>query len=88
MAHALSAVESLSLWENQPGLPPIDAGIAETHGRVGKYLVLWDLGHGEFGKVRACMAKQHSRSGKPPPSAEGNELALKTIKKSDVSHYR
>jgi hypothetical protein len=88
MTQALSPAESLSLWQNQPGLPPIDGEVQETHGRVGKYLVLWDIGSGEFGKVRACMGKEHSRGGKPPPGTEGNELALKSINKNNVSQPR
>ena len=62
-------------------LPKLDLELPETRGRVGKYKVLWDLGAGEFGKVRACI--RDTPAGEDPPAE--SEYALKSINKSDVS---
>ena len=46
----------------------------ETPSKVGEYTVLWRLGAGEFGEVKACQS-----------SAEGGKsLALKTITKRNI----
>ena len=70
----ISRAECLSLWENQAALPELDPNLRETHGRVGKYLVLWDLGQGEFGKVRACVVDKNADA-----KAKDGEYALKSI---------
>ena len=75
----ISRAECLSLWENQAALPELDPNLRETHGRVGKYLVLWDLGQGEFGKVRACVVDKNADA-----KAKDGEYALKSVNKNDV----
>ena len=75
----ISKAESLSLWQNQASLPAIDPNLRETHGRVGQYLVLWDLGAGEFGKVRACVFDKNAN-----PAGKEGEYALKSINKNGV----
>ena len=63
-----------SVWAVQKALPPIDADITETETRVGGFTVLWKLGKGVFGAVKACRARDGSKE----------ELALKTITKKNV----
>ena len=63
-----------SVWAVQKALPPIDADITETETRVGGFTVLWKLGKGVFGAVKACRARDGSKE----------ELALKTIPKKNV----
>ena len=46
-----------SVWAVQKALPPIDADITETETRVGDFTVLWKLGEGEFGAVKACLGR-------------------------------
>ena len=76
----ISRAECLSLWQNQAALPELDPNLRETHGRVGKYLVLWDLGQGEFGKVRACVVDKNADAA----SGKDGEYALKSVNKNDV----
>ena len=66
-----------SVWRSQSVLPLIDESFVETHANVGPYTVLWDLGKGEFGLVRAVCVRE--------AGAKHADLALKSIKKCDVS---
>ena len=46
-----------NFWHMQPSLPVAAASVIETKTRVGSYNILWDLGQGEFSKVRACQPR-------------------------------
>ena len=41
--------------------------------------MLWDLGQGEFGKVRACVVDKNADA-----KAKDGEYALKSVNKNDV----
>ena len=72
-----------NFWHMQPSLPKCDASVIETKTRVGSYNILWDLGQGEFGKVRACQPRGEAGKGCP-----AGEYALKTIYKKGVTAKR
>ena len=72
-----------NFWHMQASLPKCDASVIETKTRVGSYNILWDLGQGEFGKVRACQPRGEAGKGCP-----AGEYALKTIYKKGVTAKR
>ena len=69
-----------NFWHSQEALPKMDENLTEEHGKVGRYNILWDLGQGEFGKVRAC----HFRDPDKASGKSGIEYALKSINKKNV----
>ena len=69
-----------NFWHLQTALPKCDSSIIETKNRIGDYNVLWDLGQGEFGKVRACQPRGEA--------SKGCEYALKSIYKKGVTAKR
>ena len=84
-AQTLDPPESFAeLWQNQPGLPPIDTELEENRDRVSKYTVLWQIGCGGFGSVRACISGVSHQGGDGSASPH-EELAMKSINKTEVS---
>ena len=69
-----------NFWHTQASLPKCDESVIETKTRVGSYNILWDLGQGEFGKVRACQPRGEA--------SKGCEYALKSIYKKGVTAKR
>ena len=82
----LDPLESFAkLWQNQPGLPPIDTELEEDFcDGVGKYTVLWQIGCGEFGIVHTCSSGVSHRDDAGSASSH-EELAMKSINKTEVS---
>ena len=74
-----------SVWKTMAAVPAIDPELKQDGSRIGDFTILWKLGRGEFGEVKACQPYTEKGSKKTDgKSQKGAELALKTIDKSQV----